>query len=263
MGKLRYNYFVRSRWKGRAEAPSDIGMKFLKTLDALSGIDPIFADWTVYDLRNLAALSLDEARSCISSLIENNVARDDFDEPLPEDGYVAHALAGRFNDPRSVNFRLFAGGSRMTGNGPVLEFAEYDVAPDPAIVTYPLFRSALQAVNEIWHAPWACAQAFRIDHYEVETDLGGAPATRIESASQVPTDPTFPDTIFHIPWIAYLSAELSTGLRLTPEILTERTADGGLLMSVTTERFDPTNPEHSRGARILAEALIAATGEVS
>lgn len=53
---------------------------------------------------------------------------------------------------------------------------------------------------------------------------------------------------------------LTTGLKLAPEILTERTPDGGLLMSATTDRLDPTNPEHIRRARILAETLIACTG---
>jgi len=83
---------------------------------------------------------------------------------------------------------------------------------------------------------------------------------RLDSVPQVPGEPTFPDTIFHIPWIAYLSAPLAAGIELTPEILTERTPDGGLLMTATTERLDPTNPEHVRRARILAETMIACTG---
>jgi len=263
MGQPYYTYFIRSRWRGGTEAPSDIGLKLLKTLDALSSIDPIFANWMVHDLRNLTSLSLEEARSCISSVVENNVERNDFDKPTPAYGYSISAAAGPFNDPRSVSLRLFAGGSLCKENGPVLEFGGDDVAPDPGIVNYPLFKAALLAINAIWRAPWICAQAFRSGYNEVATDLGGALATRIESAPQVPTDPAFPDSIFHIPWIGYLSTELAVGLSLTPEILTERTADGGLLMSVTTERFDPTNRKHVRGSRILAEALIAATGEVS
>ena len=94
----------------------------------------------------------------------------------------------------------------------------------------------------------------------VPIDFGGVQATRLDSVPQVPSEPTFPDTIFHIPWIAYLSAPLAAGLELTPEILTERTPDGGLLMTATTERLDPTNPEHVRRARILAETMIACTG---
>jgi len=130
-------------------------------------------------------------------------------------------------------------------------------------VTYPLFKAALLAINAIWQAPWACAQAFRSGAVAVPMDFGGVQAKRIESVTQVPIDPTFPDTIFHIPWIAYLSAELASGVELTREILTERTRDGGLLMTATTERLDPTNPAHVRRARILAETLIACTDHKS
>jgi hypothetical protein len=44
---------------------------------------------------------------------------------------------------------------------------------------------------------------------------------------------------------------------LTRDILTERTPNGGLLMSATTDRIDPTNPEHTRRARMIAEVMIA------
>jgi len=88
----------------------------------------------------------------------------------------------------------------------------------------------------------------------------GAQAFRLDSVPQVPGDPTFPDTIFHIPWIAYLSAPRAAGLRLPREILTERTPDSGLLMIACKERLDPTNPKHLRCARILAEMMIARTG---
>jgi hypothetical protein len=79
----------------------------------------------------------------------------------------------------------------------------------------------------------------------------------------LPSDPTFPYSVFHIPWIAYLSAPLAAGLELPPEIPTERTPDGGLLMIAAEERLDPTNPEHLRRARILAETMIARTGHSS
>jgi hypothetical protein len=95
---------------------------------------------------------------------------------------------------------------------------------------------------------------------EIPMEFGpGVPAFRIEIAPQVPLDPTFPRSIFHVPWIAYLSAERAAGATLAREILTERTPDGGLLMTATEERLDPTNPEHARRARILAESMIACT----
>jgi hypothetical protein len=85
----------------------------------------------------------------------------------------------------------------------------------------------------------------------------GFVATRIDSVAPVPLDPTFPQSVFHIPWIAYLSAEHAADVALTPDILTERTPDGGLLISATTDRLDPDNPQHVRRARIIAELMIA------
>ena len=92
---------------------------------------------------------------------------------------------------------------------------------------------------------------------EVPIDFApGVPAFRIDSAMQVPLDPTFPVSVFHVPWIVYLSADRAAGLTLALEILTERTPDGGLLMSATTERLDPTNPEHVRRSRTEPGCLL-------
>ena len=88
----------------------------------------------------------------------------------------------------------------------------------------------------------------------------GGPALRIDCATQVPLDPTFPKSIFHLPWIIYLSAQHTAGVSRASEILTEPAPEGGLLMSATKERLDPTNPEHVRRTRILAETMIAQTG---
>jgi hypothetical protein len=253
--QIIYRYFIRSGWEERTEAPGVIGANFLKTLDALSDIDPLFANWEVFDPRNGSSLSLAAARPRIGSIIENNVARGDAGQPLPAYGYDAGAMVGEADSPRSVTFSLHAGG-QFEGNA-VLEFAQYDVVPDLAIVTYPLFRAALLAINAVWRAPWACAQAFRSGAIEVPMDIEGLPGNKIVSLTQVPLDPTFPRTVFHIPWIAYLSAERAAGVGLAREILTERVPDGGLLMSATTERLDPMNPEHVRGARILVQTLIA------
>jgi hypothetical protein len=261
MKDLRYRYFVRSGWEGRSDTPPVIGAKFLKTLDALSGIDPILANWKIIDAYNTSSFSLVAARQRIAAVIENNVARDDSDQPSPVYGYHAHALAGRFKDPRSVGFTVDAGG-KFAGRT-FLEFGEHDVAPDLTIVTYQLFKAALLAINAVWLAPWACAQAFRMGVIKVRINFGEAQAVRLDRIQQVPGDPTFPDSIFKVPWLAYLSAPLAADVKLTHEILTERTSDGGLLMSASTERLDPTNLEHVRRARILAETLIARTGHSS
>jgi len=42
MNEQFYTYHIRSGWKGRVESPAALGAKFVKTLDALSRVDPIF-----------------------------------------------------------------------------------------------------------------------------------------------------------------------------------------------------------------------------
>jgi hypothetical protein len=256
-GDIPCRYFIRSGWGERTETPTDIGLKFLKALDALSHIDQIFENWQVFELRSRSSLSLDAARSRIAQIIENDVTRNDFGKPASVYGYPAVARAGVFKNPRSVTFSVRAGGKHE--NGTKLEFGEYDVAPDLAIITYPLFMAALLATNAVWRAPWACAQAFRSNTVKVPIHDGRGYG--LESAPMIPSAPTFPYSIFHAPWFAYLSAPLAEGLKLPPEIKTEKTVDGGLLMIATEERFDPDIAEHARRARVLAETLIARTGQ--
>ncbi len=78
------NFFRYSIWLVRPqlrETPAVIGQKFLDTLDALSAIDPLFTDWKVFDLPAMEALPLAAARPRIAAIVENNVVRDDYDQP--------------------------------------------------------------------------------------------------------------------------------------------------------------------------------------
>jgi hypothetical protein len=262
MATINYRYFVRGNWPGPADEKLAVtGAKFLQTLDSLSVIDPLFSDWQLHRNWEIAddeqprCVSLATARNRIPEIVESGVARDDFDEPTPAYGYSVAARAGA-RGPRCVTFTARTGNQFFD-----LSFGEHNVASDLTIVTYPLFKAALLAISTACNAPWAYAQACRNGIVKVPVDFGpGIPAFRIDSAIPVPLDPTFPKSIFHVPWIIHLSAPRAAGLKLTPEIITERTADGGLLMSATTERLDPTNPEHVKRARILAETLIACTG---
>jgi hypothetical protein len=195
------------------------------------------------DFPAVASFPIAAARPRIAEIIENNVARDDFKRPEPYRGYTASAFTDNAIGPRNASLRIHTGGEEEGDT--MFETGRYKVAPDPAMVAYPLFKAELLAINAIWPPPWACAYAFRMNYYEVPLFSGA---------------PLFPYSRFHIPWIAYLSAPLIVGLVLPPDILTERAPGGGLLMSATEERLEPTNPEHLRRARILAEIMIKRTG---
>jgi hypothetical protein len=146
---------------------------------------------------------------------------------------------------RTMHLTIHAGAEKQKGDTH-LELGSFRSPSDPAVVTYPLYKAALLAINASWPPPWACAYAFEGYCYEGALSPGAPP---------------FPYSTFHIPWLAYLSAPLAKGLDLPAEILTERTADGGVLMIAAEERLDPSNGEHLRRARILAEAMVKHTGD--
>jgi hypothetical protein len=241
MKEFEYSYSIRSEFSPQPESPAALGAKFLKTLDALSCVDSIFAHWMVNDVRALTMSPIAEARSRIAEIVQKNVKRDDVG-PDPNAGYNMSATTGT-HDPRSMNISIEAGGKWQ--GGIVLEAGYVNVPSDPAIVTYPVFKAALRAIGAGWPATWGCASVFKL-HYD--------------KVPLIPGTPLFPYSRFHITWLGYLSKPLIGGLVLPPDILTERTPDGGLLMIAAEERLEPKNPEHLRRARILAETMIARTG---
>jgi hypothetical protein len=258
---VEYEYAVRGSWFGSVgEKPAVTGAKFLKMLDALTDIDAMFSGWQFtgrWQLREGqgdAYVPLAAGRERIAQIVEQGVYIDDFNEPCPELGHTVIAVAGP-RGPRRISLT-----ASTTLQSLHLKFGEWNVASDLSIVTYPLFKAALQTISAMWGMQWACAQAFRRGAIKVPIDLApGVPAFRMDSVVQVLLDPAFPISVFHMPWIAYLSAQRSAGLTVGRDIATEWTPEGGLLMSATRERLDPTTSEHVRRARILAETLIACT----
>jgi hypothetical protein len=80
-------------------------------------------------------------------------------------------------------------------------------------------------------------------------------------APDAPGIPSFPSSSYGIPWLSYLSKPLAAGLTPPPGLLSERTPDGGLLMIAAEDRLDPTNPEHMRRSRAMADIMIARAGD--
>ncbi len=255
MKASRFNYSVRLPFAASLTKPELLGQKFMIALDALTQIDSnVFTDWQVSDLPAMKGYPLEEVRSRIVEIVAHNVSRDDVGHADPASGYAA--VAHTATRTKSHRMTLWVDAWNVW-----LKAGDVMVPPDPAMVTYPLFRAALLAINTIWQQPWACTQAFRSRTAKIPNGIEGGYS--LKRLPMIPDDPTFPKSIYHIPWFAYLSAALASGVKLPPEIRTETLADGGLLMIATEERLDPDIPEHARRARILAERLIAQTGFTS
>lgn len=241
MNTSAFNYSVRLPFVAHPESPEWLGSKFIATLDNLTQIDStIFPDWEVGDLPAMKGYPLAVARSRIADIIGNNITPYGRDLPKTEARYTA--VAQTAIEARSRRMTMWV---RPWLGDISLKAGDEMVPPDPAIVIYPLFHAALLAMNAIWQQPWACAEAFRLHYDKVPLCSGAA---------------LFPYSRFHIPWIAYLSPSLLKGAVVPPDIKTEQTSNGGLLMIATEDRLDPTNPEHLERARILAEIMIDRTG---
>ena len=257
MGEAPFDYSIRATRIVHLESPSAIGERLIRTLDALSRSNPsIFINWEITDRPTKSFMPLAAARSRIGEIIENNISRDDWGEPDPIYGYSVMAHTGGVATPRRITLWIIAGGKHP---GHIwLQTGFWQVPADPSIVTYPIFKAALLALVANWQLPWISAHAFR-SNYAMVPVHGGA-GCMLERRPMLPQEPTFPRSPFDIPWIGYLSAALAADVKLTREIATERTPDGGLLIIATDDRLDPDNPEHLRRAHIVAETMIACTG---
>lgn len=257
MNEVPFDYSIRTYPMRNEDSPDSIGNRFIRSLDALNESNPsIFANWEITDHPTRTSVPLAVARSRISTMVEDNVVRDQLDEPDPDYGYDIWAFTRVDDRSREIHLWVKAGGKHaghvwLRTGGP-------NFPVDLSIVTFPTFKAALLALADNWALPWIAAQAFR-SNYNMVPVHGGA-GYKLESRPMLPQEPAFPRSPFEIPWIGYLSASLSAGVRLSPEIATERVLDGGLLMIATEDRLDPDNPEHLRRARIIAETMIACTG---
>ena len=92
-----FSYAIHSRLPKNPESPASVGTKFVRTLDALTNIDPlVFKNWEVMDLPARDSAPLAAVRSHIGPVTEKNVSRDHSDD---------RAAREAFNDARSAKLR--------------------------------------------------------------------------------------------------------------------------------------------------------------
>jgi hypothetical protein len=242
-----YDYSIFSAWVSDRSRPEEIGARFLELLDRLGRIDPVFRGWEFVPLQPDDPDLLDDdgppilpSKDNIAELVLENVARDDFWQPDPDEGYRPLALTQPPDPSRSMHLSVTAG-SRWN-NKADLRAGGYKAPLADDLVRYPLFREALLAIVAIWRPAWARVQGFKM---ETEHIPRGA-LTEIGTKSQ-----------HRMTWMAYLSADLSKDLKLPSRLHTELTPDGGLLMIAAAERLDPDNAEHMA----FSDALTAMMAE--
>src|SRR5262249_31586307 len=136
-----------------------IGAKFLRSLDALSLIDPLFAKWDVLDRPAMDSLPLAVARPRIATVVENNIIRNDFDQPEPSSGYSAIGVTDTAIPSRIVALSVRGGG--LVRDEMMLNVGDFLYPTDPLIVKYTPFRQPLLATSAIWQPTGASVAALR------------------------------------------------------------------------------------------------------
>jgi len=108
-------------------------------------------------------------------------------------------------------------------------------AVNAAFITTPIFTSALLAIARAWDATWCAAYPWDIIPLWPKSGPG--------------------QPHFRMAWITYLSPRFAPMVTPPRSAIVDRTAEGGLVMTATEDRFDVANPAHLAVARDIDAAI--------
>ena len=239
------NYNIQLLLPPGEETAAVVGAKFLRTLDDLGRIDPVFGGWELWEDMKKVSIPIEQARRTMTTLVELNVVRDDYDEPDLDDGYMLIATNSAVGDGRQIGVTITAGGKSWLNDAKV-QIGSRRLPPDASIITYPILKSALLVLTSIWPCPWARVLGSQPDGETVTVSVAGFSST-YEGQRRMT-------------WMGYLSAEGAEGLEAPADLMAERTSDGGLLLIASEERPDPSNAAQMRRCDALAAIMDGRTG---
>ena len=245
-------YSITAVWGPRPETPAQVADQWLRGMDAISQLGPRFARWKVKDTANQQFLSLRAARAQMARIVEGAVLKDDWGKPAPDEGYRVQAFTTQGGDdlePDDFDF-LSKLGSEWK-NYVWLNMGFIGRPGDLSAIRYPEMKALISVIAANWKAPWvnagiSCADITPLD--VASNDLFFASPNGWERRP------------YGRPWVSYLSAERTVGLRIPSVLTSERTPDGGLLLSAVTEQFDPENTDQLALSSLLSEIMAERGG---
>ncbi len=226
-------YEINSYWGPRRETAEAIADRYIRMVEALMRIDPVFTPWIFIGARP-TVVPFDQARTELPQLLAKGLG----EHWGPAEGYRFGGTNSMGFNRRSIGLMGEAGNSMPPvgyNNSITLMTVPHNYLPtDASIVTYDLFRSAMLAIIEAWDVTWCAA-------YPADIMKFWPPA-----GSGHPFKPA---------WMTYVSPRFAPLIRPPRSIESQTVAGGGVLMVATRERFDVTNPEHMAAARAIDTAM--------
>jgi hypothetical protein len=237
---MSQSFNIFARWSADTSDAGAIGSRLLETFSRLEPIAPVMRNWVMLD--GPRGVPLKQVETRMAAFVRKHVIRDDYGKAERVSGYGIWAYGWEVPetwDARTVHIHVNAGSTWWNE----VEFEIGDsvrAAPDLSLITYPIFKDALEVFAAAWPLPWALAYTFN----------GDAPP--IDARANAPLGRWSP---FEIAWIAYLSAPLAKGLVAPAEIVAQPTPGGGVLLSAAEVTIDQMNPEHMRRSRVLEQIM--------
>ncbi|HEX7968828.1 MAG TPA: Imm52 family immunity protein [Stellaceae bacterium] len=229
-------YSAVAYWGPRPQSPEACVAPFLRMLEALSAIDPVFGNWTFLGPTKgtpLAPLGKDD----IARLIAEGVSREDDGTPFPQAGYQFGASNGRKRTGRGVKVRIHAGTSFAANY--LINLAHLMTEPldeaNASLINLKILRPAMLALASAWDTTWCQVSPWGIEALE--------------------TQPRPRRPLLGLAWMTYISPRFAPMVTPPRSAIVERLPDGALLMIATEDRFDATNPAHLAVARDIEAAL--------
>jgi hypothetical protein len=225
-------YKIYAFWGPRPESTEVLAARFIRLINQLTPLHPVFSNWIWVSLDGIPT-SFESRRNNLVQAIADNVARDDWGKEVPREGYYAGVVnTDDKTTPRSVS--VGASAARQHG-GYNANYADiqtgWRIEPDPSIVTYAVFKSALLALAETYDVDWCSAYPNDI------MDLWPR------------------GQLYRMPWMCYIKP--AWGPLVTPPntAIVEYRPNGALFMAATDETFITSNPAHLSVARDIEAAL--------
>ncbi len=227
-------YSVTAYWGPRPQDPKAQVGPFLRTLDQLSRIHPVFGPWYLFRRREgVPVAPLSEERVC--EIIADGVGRSDIGTPEPLTGYQINAATGLLRVPNLIGLRIHAGNraiARYFINTAILT-TEPLQQENAAFITCSVMKGVLLTFVAQWHPTWCGVQSSDLFGLSPE---GGPPK-------------------FSLAWMTYVSPRFAPMVTPPRSAIVESVPGGGLLMIATEERFSASNPIHLSVARDIDSAM--------
>ncbi len=217
-------FYVNTYWRERPDDAASVARCYRQYLDQLRDVDEVMSTWEL----GPNYIPYTSVRDDMTSFVQHNAEIGEDGKCDPKDGFSIYAATC---DERQIFAVVGTAGGLYPGslvNG--LYFYTNSNGPaDTRIVTYHLMKGVVLATVAAWH-PDCCAAYSN--------------ALRPERS----------DGRYRKGWITYVSHEHVGGVDLLGVPFSERTPEGGLLLSATEQTFEAANPTHLAGAQRIYEA---------